>query len=1639
MSRSIRKDIENNGSVDFLSRPLLRTNPKLTTNIKLVVSGDDLYLESFDASDQLSSSNYKRFGVNRGGSYSYDVGKFWRINDTPSDLIYKVKRSYSDFSVLDSYEKQFEEFYNYGVSRNLSKLHNSDFRMLAPIWLDKKIPSKFLIYRTSSPLDVLDTIGNPSERLNKILSNSTLIKEVDLSKDSAIGEYIRNHVENDLFPSSSLTVSFVKNEQTLYNGIDLTKGGFVSKGEYHYKDTVLQDLPLIEYNKFVTQGFERNNVASANLINLEFLFDDDATDEFSINRYFGIYVDEHIIGEGIVESIKNNKVKFKELSHGLDFDTLGDTWSIPYSDWFKEIPMLGWVKSFSNYHNIKNGANWDIQKMELGIDLNGGDYSEFIGVKKTDRTVDVVENNTNDSDFIRVEVIDNPTNGEEFSLLNLKRQKWSINIVGSLSTGDVITLQDNAGGTVTINVPVSGTEYDTLDDLKTNWPATGTFGKYDIDLKEDSNGKWSLTLTEKLHNMEENHDFQQTVSVGGVLKIKQTYTPISVVDNTFSASTSLGNALISGKEFSANGSLSNIAHAISELINKNTLFTTIIDGPVIYIKSTVKGYNKRNCGLFVRTANATSFLSIQNIDVNNSLDISSYYNNIYTSYYFNGGSDLNRSVYIKEDDINEISVGEYLIDKNNNHNEIIDIVEDSRTINTDYKKLILKSKNIGIDGMSNVYSIFKMKYGLFAGYDMFDLNFDFYDTVNSELKELELESHMTYPFSMRYYELFQGATGPLAFNGEPFLNYDEQDDYLQSPDYFAGLLPILDEETTDESVVIDNIATEFDRLQENNTTSFATESRVVPYINKWCLNNTVNVRENPYYLNINEAFGETNFAPNTEKDRDKNGMTHEWFYLYNYPRNFAEGNCNSYYNYLKLDPTIELDYTDFTDINFDYFKAYFLTNGNFVKKIDPITLTVTLPPPINTTIQLPTTIYGAAGDDTFYKTEQRRKYTFIDGGSSQSFSSTVFKGIRFIPKLRKKQAQNITDKITREYFKNSEFNGYRFSVALKSTYNQLEPNTLKTKVIQNKKFKFVVLLLELNLSDSGEYGFDFLNRTLLYELDNAISVDLNTNSTEYKTTSISGTLDLSNVNLLGGSTNEQVDGIPDANGNPTKFLSQIIKDPTTGSYGKIDITVNGISYELDVSDVINDTTIKVNGGLNNGGATQPTSGYSAFEYLYADYKYSGGGIYAHEKLLEQLSIKNVMEILNNGDTTEYITVNENGTIENDKFVLAVEDGVEIIKKSTLSIDVDQNKPKSFGLSGAVIGYSIEERNEYFAFLTRQNGGYVPDMKPIVTFSEPFSMHKIKSDDWTSEFSHNKAYLYDITNTDLNELSIALYKKFNGCGIGFNVGNIIDKQHDKLQGNIKNYFFHKVNEINTDSVIKLSESDDLLPKYNLINEIAIDKRDINIFKSKWESDYYIRSIKKGGKTYLPGTKNIVEEKSYIGSAAMKIGDTYSISDFTVQQHENLKELNSIKVLNNPEYEVNYIETKTQVIADFYVIDSAVRLLDGLGVRKTINKYVTEEDSYGRTDTLDDDVSAYVEENILPAFNIGGISLYVKSSKKINTEIESGVSSANIETGGYEIDSDFTYELDKKNPLNFRLIYNKKAGYSSKIRPLIKIKS
>ena len=370
----------------------------------------------------------------------------------------------------------------------------------------------------------------------------------------------------------------------------------------------------------------------------------------------------------------------------------------------------------------------------------------------------------------------------------------------------------------------------------------------------------------------------------------------------------------------------------------------------------------------------------------------------------------------------------------------------------------------------------------------------------------------------------------------------------------------------------------------------------------------------------------------------------------------------------------------------------------------------------------------------------------------------------------------------------------------------------------------------------------------------------------------------------------------------------------------------------------------------------------------------------------------------------------------------MEGGTEVIKRTSLRKTVDTAKLKSFKVANDVVGYNIVKQGEYFSFLNRHSGNYTVDMNPIITFTEPFSKYKVVNDDETHD----------------EKIEASIYKKLNGCKTQFSVGEISDKSYVKEWGVIKNYFLHKVNEIDTSSVIRLSEGEAILPRYRLADEIAIDKIDRNVFKSRWENDYYIRSLSGGKSKKVPGTKNIIEEKNFMSSSIVKPVKNYELFNFTIEQVETIEDLNEIKEAGGSGSQINYIETASEIIIDFYTEDALIKKIDSLGFRDTILKYVTAENSFGRTDTIEDDIYEYISNNMINLYSIDSISIYSIEFKKGKTEIIEALSLSDVVSGGYNLDNNFTYKIDPLNPLNFRLIYNKRIGFSYQIKPLVKIK-
>ena len=1652
-------ETETNYKLDNLSKPLLRTNPKLTTNVKLVVnSTDKLYLESINATKELAAVEYKKFPVNENGQYSYDVARFYNVNRTPNEIMFTTKREYSDLTVLDSYEKQTEEAYHYGTTYNYSKLHNEDFRLLAPIWIDKNIPKRFVIFKVKNPSTAInynDTSDGNFNRIQSMLKNAEIIKTFDLTTNSNIGKYLRNHVQNETFPSAPMTVSFEKNEKSTYNGIDLIKGGFTSKGEYLYKDFTLTDKPLIEANDFLTDGFRRNQVASANVINLEFLFNDESASEYSANRYFGLYVDDIDSGRGRIFNINGKVHEFKELNSYVDPSE--PTTAIPSYKMISSMPVLAYATVGDLFFRLSTDTYYNANESKVAIEDSLQQIPNYLGIKGKGKSIDIVENNDHGYDFVKMSVVDIPVTNDSIAISVIKEEANRFKFIKFVSNQTVEISLNNMGTIYSMSFSTGNSIVDAINNARVEL-SNQNLDRY-VSLSSDAD---SIYLTEISANLGELT--MELVSGGAcIIKNSRIQTSVDFQNHVYFADYSIAEGKFNGHRFSNQGTTTNVAVALAACINANeTAFRAYNVGTNVYVVNEVPGYKLNQSVFLIAKGNSVDFLELENLDLYNSLtlrkpkpadatvpeipaDGTSILEN-WTAYYLSGGNSAGKSVFINNETLSEISAGDYLETRYVGvYNKIIDIVEDITRVNGQYSKVILEDKNDLTRGEANVFYENEISLGLFSAYNLYDMNFDFYDTSNSDLKELKYETS-----AIINYEPYQNAlnsvdidtgTETSTLNSRDIFN----DDFSLDPiEYFSNLSGLLNEESVDD-VDFEQITSEYDRLKENQVKQFANRSRVVPNINKWVLKDAVTVREQPYYLNANEAFGRTNFAPDlTVTDRDKDAMTHEWFYMEKMPKYLRYDQYNDTFSYLNFIEGFELTPNMFKSVKYNYFNKFMISDG-FEKSLSREDL-INIYSNIN------------AGDaelnsidetiNSFIKTELKKKYSIISGGNDVSFASTIFKGIKVDFKNRKEFVNDTAN----EFVKDNQFNGYKFSTILKVN-EDVDSNSVEFEVIQNKKFKFVVFFITLNLSEYWVKGN--MNRKLLYELNHKIVYDTLEDDYVYANTPIDGALKLNDSNINWNTDGPfTIQGVSHFGGSVPNFESQVALGEG-GLYGDIYIdifpqTANQKTYKVSVVSVESDSTLIVSGkpvNINDDTDILQVEFLPSTVQSQAVYTYIGGGANAHKTILEELTAGAVADLVNlNNNLVKYTTIEESGVALNNQFVINFSDGNEIVMKSALTLEEDNDKPKSYKLFKGNIGYNIIQGDEeYFPFMIRHNGNYTVDLTPVVTFTDVYTHFKVdrnqvttNDNEWTFE-----EILYKHSQRDLLEVNRAkaYYNRYNRCGVAFNLGFIQDGgSHDGKWGIIKNHFYHKVNEINPAGVTKLSNTSDKPPLYPLIGEIAIDKKDVNVFRSSWDFDYYSRSLAGGESVSVPGTFETKEERSYLASTIMKPKQLYSLLKYTWSSVGSEEELDEILINGNNPTDVVIFENDSSIIADFYITDVLTKTMISDGVLTTISRYVTNENSAGNKETLNDDAQLYVKNNLLGNYILDEVDLYIRRFKGSESTISIVNDITEVTQGGFEQDqNNYAYRSHVQKPMNFRLIYNKRLGYSYDIRPVIKIKS
>lgn len=1459
----------NSNSIEGKSHVILRTNPLLTSNVKLVVDSDgEIYLDSINANRTLSDQRYKRFNLDRSGHFAYDIASYYA--GTPFETVYDPYRKDSDLSVYREYNKQYEEQYNYGARLNGSKDFDENIRFMAPLWINEKMPEYFVVYRVEEPVskDVMaDDLVDINDRIMNMLSNATIVKTFDLKKGSIIGDYLDTFVNDPARPKAPLTISFQQDESSSFNGIDLRKGGFTSKAEYIYRDFVATDREEILNNKFITEGFKRSQLINANLINMEFMFED-FDNAYDVNRYIGVYVNAHTEGSFKHLRYQSNRLSISQSTVETTFDLTGTPLTsvdmLPNTELVN--PVLQWVKSGDSFAHIQNNANNLIQD-PLKLNVNAFNINNDIYVKKTEslRITNIIEN-ANDYAILNVE--SNPVPTEELII--------------------------------------------------------STYTEY---LIEEGNGN---PLYFRL-----------------------------IADSSLPAGEFALN------KFSNQGSLKDIARSIKGALSlfEDLSLDITINGSQLLFKNYKPG--NRTASFFISTDIGYSSFTVEGLQHTNELDLDNYILARFNTYLPYGGSYNGYGFLIEESEVGDIDDKTY-IKSGDSFIKIVEVVKDPDF--TGYYRVCL---NDGVnllkikDNSISLWTENRIEFGKFEALDFHDFDYNFYSTANSNPGELAYESNTI------------DGLNPGQVNT---INGD-----------FKTLEGVKNKVTPTSSGV-SSVLSEYDRLKENYTTELGIESRVIPTINKWKYLEGVNAKELPYMLSMSESFGKTNFAPDIDKaGRDINSMTHEWYYLYKHPvydgittdDDIAEM-VRNLTSYIQPESTINLDYNKLTDVNDNWFDRLFIYDG-----------------------------YDVPGSG-FAPAITTKKYVRLSGGSNESAPEALFRGL----KVKLYERKEFTEVNPRNLIKSSTFNNYKFSAVLNFNTNQSEDN-VSIKAIQNKAFNFICLYIEIN---SSEENISTVNRTLLYSLRDFF----NTSGTAVSTV-LNGYLDFSG----------------NQSGNPTELTAfgvntKLVRDlqiNENGGYNDIQFEYSGDTWVLPIKSIDSSTQLTIfadYGVIENTAGTQslnltliPAAVWPTIEFTYVE-----GGYKIAESLFESVSAKSIADLLNNNDTEsiEYLTVEEDGTINPNRFIINVESGNTVTKNSKLIANPDPNKPNSYKVAAGSIGYIIEDRiDNYTTNLVRMSGHYTPLTRPVVMFTDLYPEYK------TTQLEDDGDVL-----TVVNPREELIYNRYNRLGVAFM--SYMNRGQYKF-GLIEDLFYHKVNPEKADGILKLSNTTGAQPKYPLIDEVAIAKRDINVFRSSWEDKYYTKNTGGNQDVNVYGTLSTYEESAFLASTLNLPKSQYEITSYNdIKTATSLDNMKSIKSAGNYTGDIVQFEDAKAIYMDIYINNLLVDLLEADNAGLAIERFVLASQSYGDKSSLDDDIRKYIEVNLLKLMNIEDVIVYSKDDKTISNSVVNSAESLNaILDSGFTESKDFRIEYDITNPLNIRLIYNKRVGFRHQLYIYTKIKS
>ncbi len=272
-----------------VSYALLRTNPKLTGNVKVVVDSDsNIYLDTFKISTALSQKQYRKVKVSSTDYYGENL--MTRYKSIPSTDFYKVEdQCYTLFTPAQTYKGEYYDLYRMGVKTNDDDLYKENYSIFAPICLKEYSPDFFVVFKVDkSRAEYDEDKMTDKEKIKYFIKHGIVVKSYDMRPGSNLGDYVNNIISNSASFVGDIYESYESNNYNRFIGISLDKGVVTSIYESPYSESYINNQ--VSLNDYYTKGFERNHIVSKNIINFEFMFDDPKAELFSISTYFGLYI-----------------------------------------------------------------------------------------------------------------------------------------------------------------------------------------------------------------------------------------------------------------------------------------------------------------------------------------------------------------------------------------------------------------------------------------------------------------------------------------------------------------------------------------------------------------------------------------------------------------------------------------------------------------------------------------------------------------------------------------------------------------------------------------------------------------------------------------------------------------------------------------------------------------------------------------------------------------------------------------------------------------------------------------------------------------------------------------------------------------------------------------------------------------------------------------------------------------------------------------------------------------------------------------------------------------------------------------------------------------------------------------------------